>query len=189
MALGSEKNQVWCDKNSVKRRTEVGKGSHHKGAIRMLYSCMSSQNWVVWFNNRICKCQSRIHTKLQLQLLPVIGRKAFNNQGTIARTSATSKQVKDKEALKACIHITSHVDPWFLLLLSQPHLCPFLLAITMAKWLRLTTTMMKILFQTNLRVLGMATLATFLSKTDRCTDRLVFVPGLKSFNLTLPASK
>jgi len=74
---------------------------NHKGTIGMFQGCVSCQHRVVRFNDRVGQLRCRIHAELQFRLLPIVGRKVFQQEGTKTRASTATEGVENKESLEA----------------------------------------------------------------------------------------
>ena len=66
----------------------------------MLKGGVRRQDGVVRLNNGVSHRRRRVNAELQLRLLAIVGRKAFENEGTKTGTSSTTERVEDEEALE-----------------------------------------------------------------------------------------
>jgi hypothetical protein len=66
----------------------------------MFKGSMGCQDRIIGLDDRVGQCGCGVDTELQLGLFSIVSWEAFKDQGTKTRTSASTKGVKDKEALK-----------------------------------------------------------------------------------------
>ena len=63
----------------------------HECTIRVLQSCMSRQNGIVWLNDCCRDSWSWVNGEFQLSLLSIVNRKPFHEQGGEAGTSSSAE--------------------------------------------------------------------------------------------------
>ena len=63
----------------------------HECTIRVLQSCMSRQNGIVWLNDCCRDSWSWVNGEFQFSLLSIVNRKPFHEQGGEAGTSSSTE--------------------------------------------------------------------------------------------------
>lgn len=71
-----------------------------ESAVRVLDGAVSRENGVVWLDNGGRDTRGRVDGKLQLGLLPVVGRKTLQQESTKTGTGTTTERVEDQETLE-----------------------------------------------------------------------------------------
>jgi hypothetical protein len=69
-------------------------------AVGVLNGAVGRKNGVVGLNHGGGDARSRVHGKLELALLAVVGREALEKERTETRTCTTTERVEDEEALE-----------------------------------------------------------------------------------------
>jgi hypothetical protein len=68
---------------------------NQKSAVRVLDCAVGRQDSVVWLDDRRGNAWSRIDGEFELALLSVVGRQAFEQESTEARSSTSSEGMED----------------------------------------------------------------------------------------------
>ena len=67
----------------------------------MFQGGVGGQNRIVWLDDSSSDLRCGVYSELKFALLAIINRQPFHEQGSEARTSATTEGVEDEETLKA----------------------------------------------------------------------------------------
>ena len=84
---------------------------NHKCTVRVLQCSMSCQDRIVGLNHSSCHLRSRIDAELQLRLLAIVNGESFHEQRGESWSSASSKRMKDQEALQSRAVVSRLSDP------------------------------------------------------------------------------
>ena len=73
---------------------------HQEGAVSILNRAVGRENSVVWLNDGGRHTRGRVHRKLELRLLSIIGGKTLEQQGTKSGAGTTAEGVENQESLQ-----------------------------------------------------------------------------------------